>query len=289
MATLHRYHQGPQFSPEDKDFDYLLPVQMSEEGKRDRLLLGLELEMVAMFEREQCLAEVDQVLGDYVKFEQDGSLPRGGFEMISRPATVQEHTARMGAFFEQRDWWQARYGLTSTMHDECGMHVHLDRAFLGKEGLAKLDWLLNDPGNRAAVQELAQRKANDYAVFSQEDQLHPLNGDELLRGRERTSVLNINPHKTVEFRLGKGVDDKLDFMKTLEFISAAALYAVKTKARTPEMLREKLTMSAFIADVFQSPPNQNTYLKRWVLERGSPELKALTQGRDTRVQMGMDF
>lgn len=98
--------------------------------------IGMELEVHNSSGVEECDAEsVYDSLGDYVVFEEDGSIDPG-FEIITRPASLDYHLSR------KEDWEKASKYLVENgyrSHDTscCGLHTHIDRKYFGTSSYAQ--------------------------------------------------------------------------------------------------------------------------------------------------------
>ena len=112
-------------------------------GTDSNLFIGIELEVDGGDDPEECATEIKRVAGDRLYFEHDGSLSWNGIEIISHPHTLSE--------FKNIPWADVlktceSYGYKSHDAGNCGLHIHMSRAFFGQNNheqrgnLSKLVW-----------------------------------------------------------------------------------------------------------------------------------------------------
>lgn len=197
---------------------------MQSESK-DAILFGIELEVEAKGGDSGSGAEwVRNYLPDtYVCLKHDGSLGSGGFEIVTRPDSVDVH----------RKYWTPLLGanpgkvLQSWQTGRCGMHVHVSRAGLSQLQLGKMLCFLNDPANEGFVCKVAGRRNSRWSRIEKKkvgDIRRPY------AITDRYVALNLCNRRTAEFRIFKGTLSARGFFKNLEFCAALVEFTAPCKA-----------------------------------------------------------
>ena len=114
--------------------------------------LGIELEMTSGDSYSGAAAEqVRSRLGEtYCIMKSDGSLPENGFEIVTAPRGLAEHTKR----FRE---WQVDPSHRAWDVKKCGMHVHIDSHAFTSLTLGKFIMLINSPDNVDFIRKIAGR------------------------------------------------------------------------------------------------------------------------------------
>lgn len=181
----------------------------------DLLYLGLELE----YERQQSVggnaAEVAvmSMLKGHAILKSDGTI-NNGFEIVTCPATLDEHKIVFKAFFDN---FPSEYIKTA---GNCGLHIHVSRAPLSLLTQGRMIAFMNNGTNKIFLEHLAGRWSERWAnidsnrglsyVFSSSD--------------SRYNVLNTVNKDTLEFRMFAPADTWDKFMYKLEFCVALTDY-----------------------------------------------------------------
>lgn len=181
---------------------------------RDRLLYGIELEVESRSSDREGAEWVRQFLhDDYCVFKHDGSLGSGGFEIVTRPDSMEVHAAKWQQLLESKPGSRLR----SWDGGRCGMHVHVTKSALSQLQLGKMLCFLNDPANTSLVSAVAGRLPCSWCKVS------PKKPSDVKLPQERYVALNITS-KTAEFRIFRGTLLGSSFLKNLEFVEALVSY-----------------------------------------------------------------
>lgn len=195
---------------------YSTRVDTTPEGKGP-IWFGIELEVEVKsgFDVNEMATECKGLLGDFVIIKSDGSL-NNGFEIVTRPASLDVHRTRWEKFMEKRP-----RGIRSWETTTCGMHVHLTRrgryeaAIMTDLTVAKIVMFVNSPRNKSFIVDIAGRDADRWAKMQDKESL-----PKALRAIERYEAVNLLNKKTIEFRIFRGTLSYGGFMKNLEFTEA---------------------------------------------------------------------
>jgi|GEM_PF-3096636 hypothetical protein len=190
--------------------------------KKNILYSGVELEVVADRSR---ISDVFNSLGlDYCITKKDSSISNG-FEIVTIPATLEQHTIKFEKFLTD--------GISQiSTDDSCGMHVHMTKKVIPGSSLLKMQFFMNACFNREFMDKVAGRVSETYAVLTP-----PKNGwrDFLdrrqvnkLKVSERYVGLNTRKPSTVEFRIFKSTLDYPTFISNIEFCYALVDFCNKT-------------------------------------------------------------
>lgn len=177
---------------------------------KDRLLFGVELEVEHKSNADDGATYVSQFLDkDYVTFKRDGSLGHTGFEIVTRPDSMEVHKRKFKALLDDRPGKQ----LTSWSNGRCGMHVHITKSALSQLQLGKMLCFLNEPANINMISKIAGRKPGRWC------QAYKKKITDIHRPDERYVALNIT-ERTAEARIFRGTLSQAGFFKNLEFVQA---------------------------------------------------------------------
>lgn len=227
----------------------------------EELYLGFELEAGGTDERRRARAAVKLLgMSDGEKrfhMENDSSIPRHGFELISSPHTLQAH----------KDYGWDR--VTAVMlangmrsHDlngECGLHVHVSRSFLSRFDGVKIDaFVLN---NRKFWERVSRRRATDYGKFEDKVDL-----SEFGRSDDRRVAVNFLNPKTVEFRMFRGTLKFKTLMATLEIVDGLCRWV---KTRSVEQLTDNDGETAAFTAWLAAQGGTYAEAVRYITERGA--------------------
>ncbi len=190
----------------DKSANYLRPEST------DKLLFGIELEVETRGDDADSGAEfVRQSLPDsYCTLKEDGSLGDSGFEIVTRPDSVDVHKRWWGSFFSELPHRK----LSSWDNGRCGMHIHVTKSAMSQLQLGKLMCFLNEPANTGFVVSVAGRDGEQWARRCKKKITDIHNEDE-----GRYVALNITG-RTAEVRIFRGTLKPESFYKNLEFVAA---------------------------------------------------------------------
>lgn len=212
---------------------------------------GVELEVESKHGEPETHAErVNGILGKFIICKEDGSL-QNGFEIVTAPATIEEHKKRWTDFFAV-NWSKA--GLRSWDTTTCGLHVHVSRRPLSELTIAKVLVFINSNANKAFIHKIAGRKDNRYAITK------PKTFKDVKLPAERYEALNLCNRNTIEFRIFKGTLKRETFFKAVEFCDALIDFCLPAQ----RSLRDCQSVTAFISHVEKNKkkwPNLFDFLK----------------------------
>lgn len=182
------------------------------------LYMGVELEIeCGGKDRQQMARNIANEYGsEKILIKEDGSLDNG-FELVTGKYSLEAH----------KELWPGltscaiRYHARSWKHKTTGLHIHLSRNWFTPLTIGKLLVFLNSSNRiiRRNVIRLAGRESPDYAALKKKKLT-----DALKRNSNRYEALNLNPEKTIEFRLFKGTLNSKRIFAFLEFCHALAYY-----------------------------------------------------------------
>lgn len=208
-------------------------------------LMGVELEMATDGSVGSAVELVRGALGeDYCVCKSDGSLPRGGFEVVTAPRKLDEHIKRFGEWFGK--------GIPSNFSawdkESCGMHVHIDSRAFTAMTLGKFLMLINSSTNVDFIRRIAGRhptvdkQAREYCAAEEQVHLdnpkHALNGKSNRRYRmvnttclkrseaDRLGVQYVGERNfnTIELRIFRSSLKRERLLAQIEFTHAAVMF-----------------------------------------------------------------
>lgn len=209
----------------------------------DALYLGIELEVEAG-DDDSMLCTAEYIHNNFkVWLNEDGSLGRNGYEIISHPATLEYHMNTFG-------WDKMLAELRSTGHTShdnkrCGLHVHLSKSFFGivngrysadaeEDNITKLVMFFERNWN--IVRKISRRTDEQIDSWTRRYGIPPEIPDtkkakEEINNRisSRYRAVNILPYHTVEIRIFRGTLRYGSFMATLQFCDAVARFVKETE------------------------------------------------------------
>lgn len=236
---MYRKRQGYSWKPR--------PI-FNKADKREKCLhMGFELEM----EDERCELDPDSAVGYvhevlnkdgdeltvYCKY--DGSLEDGGVEMVSHPRTLDYFMDRYKDFENVYDNFIDE-GWRSEKGGHCGLHVHIDKKFLGKNVdyvCAKIGYIFSLFWDellcisRRSSSGLGYCHKNDIDVNDSRDVIIDKIKDQKYDG-DRYVAVNNKPEHTLEIRLWRGTLNARTVMATLDLTRAIVLCAKKYSINT---------------------------------------------------------
>jgi hypothetical protein len=189
-------------------------------SKSHNRMFGYELEVQTRnMDRYDAAAKIHKVLngnrlGNYVYFENDGSIGDTGFEIISQPAGLDVHKEKLALFLNDPE---LKRGLRSHEGGACGFHVHIGREFLTKTQIWRMQAFLNDPRNETLIRKVARRYNTNYCHIKYH--MAKLSAKDKDSG-DRYDMLNVTNGGTVEFRIFRGSLRYESIMAALEFCNA---------------------------------------------------------------------
>ena len=235
--------------------------------RKQRVLLGLELEFECSGDREDRASELLNAIGysegrAYCGVENDGSLDNG-FEMVTGYTGLDVHAKQL-EFFKKA--WR---GVKSHDTRTCGLHVHVCKNGVTMLHAAKMIFFINESSNQKLIRAIARRDSNGYSQIKNKkasyewlknakqhrDPLAHLNDD-------RYEALNFKNQRTIEFRLFKGTLKYQTIMACLEFTFATWHF-------TRDTGMSDLTIENFIKFICEPENKRDTpNLRHYLIEKG---------------------
>jgi hypothetical protein len=142
----------------------IAPADLYRSGK-DVPYLGFELEGVisAPLTQRNFSKQASETMDRHSITKSDGSLPRGGVEVVSTPCTLD-----YWKYFKLKDKIETlrQSGLRSYDYTECGFHIHVSRNALSVLDLYKLERFIHNPDNKEFLCVVAGRRENTYSKYT---------------------------------------------------------------------------------------------------------------------------
>lgn len=217
---------------------------------KDLLFMGVELECDnGNYEpnhvAKEILRECNTMDGNLFYFKHDGSLDEG-MELVTHPCTLSYHTTEFP--WEKVCKIELEHGFKSHDAETCGLHVHVNRDFFGKEpehsmNVGKLCLLVSEFWNNIfKFSRRTERQLNwcaKYGSFVDEgdenDEEKIAKGvyDKYPKGSHsnRYYAINLTNRNTVEFRIFRGSLKPDTIKATLQFVSNISHFA---KEKSPK-------------------------------------------------------
>ena len=194
--------------------------------------LGIELETDCKGCFESAASYLRGLFGNLADLKQDSSIGYGGIEIAAQPQTPR--FALVGYLWHDAISELSRMGATSHSAGTCGLHVHIDRAYLDAPYMA------------CTLDRLFQTHRDEWRVFSRrtpgqidtwtkfgtigyEYGLTPKQKraawDKEKRRYDRYQVVNLSNSETIEIRLWRGTLREKTFRATIEATAALAYLA----------------------------------------------------------------
>ena len=198
----------------------------------EELYLGVELEIDEGGEDEnnaKCVYEFMNSDAEHIYCKHDGSLS-DGFEIVTHPCTLDYHKQ-----LKYRELFLSLVDKGYRSHDTttCGMHVHINRTYFGKDKLTqdlcigKLLYIYEKYWDK--VELISRRKSNGYARrFLLEENETLLDLYAKSKESNKYGAINLKHKDTVEVRIFKGTLNCGTFISTLEFVEIMARIAKET-------------------------------------------------------------
>jgi hypothetical protein len=208
-------------------------------------LMGVELEMATIGSVGNAVELVRGALGeDYCVCKSDGSLPAGGFEVVTAPRKLDEHITRFSNWFGEGIPAQ----FSAWDKESCGMHVHIDSRAFTAMTLGKFLMLINANTNVDFIRRIAGRhptvdkQAREYCAAEEQSILdnpkHALNGKSNRRYRmvnttclkrseaDRLGVQYVGERSfnTIELRIFRSSLKRERLLAQIEFTHAAVMF-----------------------------------------------------------------
>lgn len=197
--------------------------------KNESTLKGFELEVENSkdeIENDEMAEIVQELMGDFIVFEHDGSLDNG-FENISNPFTMPWLYKNEGKIKEMLEEFKDN-GFTSHNKGTCGLHIHVNKSQLETSERSIDDVISNIliiletfKDELITFSRRKEYEVNRWAAFyTKEEQLSYklVNKKKVKDGDDRYHVLNLSNWKTIEFRIFRGTLKFESFMSCIELV-----------------------------------------------------------------------
>ena len=157
--------------------------------------------------------------GEFIFLEHDGSVLKG-FEIVTHPATLKFHKqwkwANMLKTLSQK-------GFVSHNKGNCGLHVHMSKAFFTPEEQIKIGYFLYS--NKFNVLTFARRDDSEYATFMNRVSIPTDDYNNINMSMSRHyDAISYRNRDTIELRFFRGTLNVITFYAALEFVHAIANY-----------------------------------------------------------------
>jgi len=204
--------------------------------------MGVELELITRDSVNDAVDDIRLELGNgYCICKTDGSLPRGGLEIVTAPRGLIEHIEKFKGWNIASDYYAWNGG-------RCGMHVHMDSKAFTKLTLGKFIMFINADSNADFIRKLAGRHAlrDDQArsYCAVEGQETMANASKALKGKSTSRYYMVNTtclrrleadrlgvqfvgerdFNTIELRIFRASLKKARLLAQIEFTHAAVMF-----------------------------------------------------------------
>lgn len=213
--------------------------------------MGIELEMATEGSMRSAIDLVRNALGvDYCVCKSDGSLPGGGFEVVTAPRKLDDHIKRFGDWFTAGIPGQfAAWDVTGhNGSGACGMHIHIDSRAFTAMTLGKFLMLINAQENVDFIRRIAGRhpsvdkQAREYCASETQDILVNPKFATKFKSPNRYRMVNttcLRPHEaerlgldhvgernfnTIELRVFRSSLKRERMLAQIEFAHAAVMF-----------------------------------------------------------------
>lgn len=279
---IHDYNYKPEYI-----YHY-----MPDENKDTTALFGCEIEVDCGGKSEEHAKEVlkiicgtalddeDKVLEDKMYCTHDGSL-EAGIEFDTMPCSLEYHKNEMKyrEMFEYLD----KNGYKAHDTTTCGLHIHVDRKYLGKSELvqqltiSKILYILEKFNDEICV---IARRNNDYCKFVGKGEinksLNKLYNKYYDTGKK--VALNLQHKDSIEFRCFKGTLKYETFILTIEFVKNIVDYAKLINIEQIELIKWEDLMNTFSDEL------KEYYNERFEKEKNKKEENKSEKSNIARVE-----
>jgi hypothetical protein len=190
----------------------------------------------------------------------DGSLI-DGFEIVSHPATLAFHLIEVG--WDEVLKRAERKGFTSHDNKRCGLHIHINKNFWGKDEntqeIGELKLLIFFERFWDEIVRFSRRTSSQILHYCARYQTVNLQEAKRENGEKRYYAINFQNKNTIEFRIFRGTLRLLTFYATLEFVYHLCHFL--REKNTKEL--QKSTWASFVDSI----PEWMVELKQYLKER----------------------
>jgi hypothetical protein len=226
------------------------------------LFLGVELEIdEGGKNHENARYIIEGGYPDFLYVKRDGSL-YNGFEIVSHPATLAFHLIEAG--WDEVLRRAERKGYTSHDNKRCGLHIHINRDFWGKDKvlqeIGELKLLIFFERFWNEIVKFSRRTQKQIERFCAKYQTVDIKVAKKENGENRYYAINFRNSNTIEIRIFRGTLKLLSFYATLQFVHHLCYYL--REKDTKEL--QKSTWVGFVDSV----PEWMIELKQYLKEKG---------------------
>lgn len=213
-----------------------------DEKQEGVLFIGVELEVDSKqsFDRDEVALELQSYFGDFIEYENDGSLYHG-IELISHPATLDYHLDMMPTYREAFQFL-LKNGITSHDVGTCGLHHHISRKYFGDKedsSIAKILYLSEK--FRGELMKFSRRTEDQAADWCRSRKQNYRTEAGWIKKAVKESkqnpeyqsrylAINLTNKHTIELRLFRGTLNADTFEATLRFTARLAKLCRDTRA-----------------------------------------------------------
>lgn len=228
---------------------------------QDSLCFGVELEMEA--KSRDYFSDMVELLGGmdgngrYI-LKQDGSLDDGkGAELVTLPYTLDGHRK---VFDWQRTLTPGLRNLARSGRgtENCGIHIHVNKAALSALTIGKLLVFLNSEDNDSFVTLIAQRESSHPCGRDASKKITDVHPGPFA---DRYDILNVTGYHTVEFRMFRGNLRPERVLKNIEFCHALIRFCERTS------IQDATDRMLFMAHLERNA-KQYPHLCAYLIEKG---------------------
>jgi len=224
------------------------------------VLYGVELEVSTNYDVRKIIDATNEL---FLIAKQDSSISgacRNRMELVTVPCSLRMHKREWAHFFSKLDYEQ----FDTSKDTNNGMHVHIDRtAFVDKDHIRNLAWLVNNPANVQfwmAVSERTEQSFNNFspvASFGNRSKVSAFKqATDLVAGLR--GAINVRSSKpTIEVRLFRGIVSYAAVLKNLECVDAMFNFTMSRNIK-------ELNIRNFINWIRSTPPNKYQVFKKFI-------------------------
>ena len=168
-------------------------------------------------------AVMDKLPTEYCILKDDSTIDHG-FELCTRPATIEEHKKAWKGY-----WKNPVRAVQSGSH--VGVHVHISRAPLSQLQIGKMIVFCHGEENEKFIERaIAERHNRTYADFKKRRKI-----TDVCKAYHDRDAVNLDNNKTIELRFFKSTTNEVKFWKNLEFAQALVSFTHNSAHSIREM------------------------------------------------------
>lgn len=251
-TSIFPYHAKPTFEllGEGKHH-YGLELEAEYRGHDAGRLDSIARRTRKLFPRDFCIIKEDSSVGC-------------GFEICTRPATIEKQKESWSKFFTDRS-----RSLRSYNTGTCGLHVHVSRKNLTLLQIGKMCLFVTHPQNRDLTSFIAQRDSHwgNFRKCKKLTELHPYrcNGSHCPHGADKYDAVNLTHRESIEFRIFKGTLKDTSFFKSLDFVSALVAFTSPANQSCQDLSTPQFKKFVYANE--KDFPHLGEYLRKGQTER----------------------